>query len=428
MWKLASIVLATAAVCPAADPDLTGIWSPSRATGPGAPAPPTPIVVKPAYKATFDGLTAKIREASARGEQYATKGLCSPYGMPTMLQVAVYPMEVLQSPTQVTLIGEAFSEVRRIYMGKKQLPLDDIAPGYYGHSVGLWDGDTLVVDTIGIKTSEYVPIDRFGTPHTDKLHIVERIRKVSPKELRVEYRVEDTGAFTTAWDAVAVFHPYKDWDEQTCSENNIDHETGKPMAVPRVSREPMFLNRASDRPELAHQARVEAQRVDAVEDRLRGARHLGDRDGVDLHDQHVLGPGRIEKRQHRRVAAVAAIPVRHAVNLHRLEQQRQAGRRHHRLAHLVRHGRIQGLHGQHNICLPRQRDQSFRRLPRGPVRGFHCVPPGHRRPMCSAIPVLSISLRSAMLSRSGRFLLTNGFIRKMSRASRSCNDARPKCG
>ena len=70
MWKLASIVLATAAVCAAADPDLTGIWSPSRATGPGAPAPPTPIVVKPAYKATFDGLTAKIREASEIGRAH----------------------------------------------------------------------------------------------------------------------------------------------------------------------------------------------------------------------------------------------------------------------------------------------------------------------------------------------------------------------
>mgnify|MGYP003348899536 FL=1 len=188
MWKLASVVLATAAVCAAADPDLTGIWSPSRATGPGAPAPPTPIVVKPAYKATFDGLNAKIREASARGEQYATKGLCSPYGMPTMLQVAVYPMEVLQSPKQVTLIGEAFSEVRRIYIGKKQLPLDDIAPGYYGHSVGRWDGDTLVVDTIGVKES----VQGYSNlPHSDQMHITERIRRVSADRLDDQVTIED---------------------------------------------------------------------------------------------------------------------------------------------------------------------------------------------------------------------------------------------
>lgn len=188
MLRLACALLATAALCAAADPDLTGVWSPSRATGPGAPAAPTPIVVKPAYKATFDNLNTKIREASARGEQYATKGLCSPYGMPTMLQVAVYPMEVLQSPKQVTLIGEAFSEVRRIYIGKKQLPLDDIAPGYYGHSVGHWEGDTLVVDTIGIKES----VQGYNNlPHSDQMRITERIRRISPERLDDQVTIED---------------------------------------------------------------------------------------------------------------------------------------------------------------------------------------------------------------------------------------------
>lgn len=92
-----------------------------------------------------------------------------------MMQVAVYPMEVLQTPKQVTIIAEAFSEVRRIYVGKSQIALDDVDPGYYGHSVGKWDGDTLVVDTIGIKDS----IRGYqGMPHSDKMHITERIHKV----------------------------------------------------------------------------------------------------------------------------------------------------------------------------------------------------------------------------------------------------------
>src|SRR5277367_6738696 len=131
-----------------APPDLSGVWSPSRATGPGAPAPAGPILLKPGYKEPYEARRALEREATARGEQLAAPGsLCSPYGMPTMMQVAVYPMELIQTPKQVTVIAEAFSEVRRIYMGKPQAPLDDVSPGYYGRSVGRWEGDTLVVNT-----------------------------------------------------------------------------------------------------------------------------------------------------------------------------------------------------------------------------------------------------------------------------------------
>ena len=218
MRKLVLTLIATAAVCAAADPDLSGIWSPSRATGPGAPAAPTPIVVKPAYKATYDGLTAKIREATARGEQYATKGLCSPYGMPTMLQVAVYPMEIIQTPQQITLIGEAFSEVRRIYMGKKQLPLDDIAPGYYGRSVGRWEGDTLVVDTIGILES----VQGYSNlPHSEKMHITERIRRVSADRLDDQVTIEDSETLEKPVVYTLVYRLLKDYEmvEFVCDNN-----------------------------------------------------------------------------------------------------------------------------------------------------------------------------------------------------------------
>ena len=70
--------------------------------------------------------------------------LCSPYGMPRMMAVASYPVEILQTPGQITIITEAFSEVRRVFMDQPQLPIDEVPPGYYGHSVGRWEGDTLV--------------------------------------------------------------------------------------------------------------------------------------------------------------------------------------------------------------------------------------------------------------------------------------------
>src|SRR5580698_75918 len=80
-------------------PDLSGVWSASRATGPGAPAPATPLLLKPGYKEPYDARRALERAANARGEQLAEPGsLCKPYGMPTMIQVAVYPMEVIQTP------------------------------------------------------------------------------------------------------------------------------------------------------------------------------------------------------------------------------------------------------------------------------------------------------------------------------------------
>lgn len=168
--------------------DLSGAWAPSRATGAGAPAAPTPIVLKPAYKPVYDALQTKIREATARSEQYAIRPLCSPYGMPTMMAVATYPMEIIQTPKQITLIGEAFSEVRRFYIDKPQLPIDEVSPGYWGRSVGHWEKDELVVDTVGIKES----IAGYqNVPHSDQMRITERFRRPNPTTLHDQITIAD---------------------------------------------------------------------------------------------------------------------------------------------------------------------------------------------------------------------------------------------
>ena len=187
VWGAISLLF-MAGIGASAQADLSGAWSPSRATGPGAPAAPTALQLKPAFKPAYEAQRAKEREANARGEQLATKGLCSPYGMPTMMQVAVYPMEIVQTPKQLTIVAEAFSEVRRVYIGKPQLPIDDVAPGYYGRSVGRWDKDTLVVDTVGIK--ETVPGYQ-GMPHSDQMRITERIRRAAPDALHDQITIED---------------------------------------------------------------------------------------------------------------------------------------------------------------------------------------------------------------------------------------------
>jgi hypothetical protein len=189
--KTATLMMMLAALTVAGQTptDLAGVWSPSRATGPNAPPAAGPLLLKPGYKEPYDARRALEREASARGEQLAAPGsLCTPYGMPTMMQVAVYPMELIQTPQQVTIVAEAFSEVRRIYIGKPQISLDDVSPGFYGRSVGHWDGDTLVVNTIGINPS----VKGYqGMPHSDQMKITERIRRPAPKTLHDQITIED---------------------------------------------------------------------------------------------------------------------------------------------------------------------------------------------------------------------------------------------
>ena len=78
--------------------------------------------------------------------------------------------------------------MRRIYLGKPQLSLDDVDPGYYGRSAGHWDGDTLVVDTIGVKES----VQGYqGMPHSEKMRITERIRRTAPEAMQDQISIED---------------------------------------------------------------------------------------------------------------------------------------------------------------------------------------------------------------------------------------------
>jgi len=78
--------------------------------------------------------------------------------------------------------------VRRVYMGETQQPIDEVPPGYYGHSVGRWDGDTLVIDTVGIKDSI---VAYQNMPHSDRMRITERIRLVAPDYLHDQITIED---------------------------------------------------------------------------------------------------------------------------------------------------------------------------------------------------------------------------------------------
>jgi len=190
---LGTVVATGLAAQGATPPDLSGSWAPyrgGRGADPKLAAPPaTEILLKGDYKKSWDARRTAEAEANKKGEPLATPAVeCVPYGFPRMMSVALYPLEIIQRSTQITMVTEAFSEVRRVFMNQPQMPIDEVPPGYYGHSVGRWEGDTLVVDTVGIKTT--IPAYQM-IPHSDQMRITERIRLVAPDYLHDQITIED---------------------------------------------------------------------------------------------------------------------------------------------------------------------------------------------------------------------------------------------
>jgi hypothetical protein len=186
-------LLASAAFAQATHPNFAGAWEPYRG-GPGqdpklAPPAATPLVLKEKYAKPYEDRRKLEADSLAKGEQLATGGSqCIPYGMPTMMQVAVYPMEVVQTPERITIITEAFTEVRRVFLDRPQLPADEVPPGFYGRSVGKWEGDTLVIDTVAIhpKVAGYRSL-----PHSNQMRITERMRLAAPNILHDQITITD---------------------------------------------------------------------------------------------------------------------------------------------------------------------------------------------------------------------------------------------
>ena len=162
-------------------------------------------------------LNEKIQTGGTGYTRYAS---CWPMGTPAFLLYPGQPVYVVQSPTKVLLIAQFNHEVRHVYLNVPHSR--NPKPSWYGESVGHYEGDTLVVDTIAIN--DQVSVDSFRTPHTDRLHVVERYRLTDAgKVLHVDVYVEDEGAFTTPWNAVQQYtRSDLPFVESVCAENNTD--------------------------------------------------------------------------------------------------------------------------------------------------------------------------------------------------------------
>jgi hypothetical protein len=142
----------------------------------------------------------KRNEAILAGKPgFSRQSSCWPNGTPAFLLYSVQPVYFIQSPKEVVMTWQGDHQIRRVYLNVPHS--DHPRPSWFGESVGHYEGDTLVVDTIAISAKTFV--DNFETPHTEQLHTVERYR-MSDDGLRLEVNlhVEDPGAFTTPWDAV----------------------------------------------------------------------------------------------------------------------------------------------------------------------------------------------------------------------------------
>jgi hypothetical protein len=220
----AAVILAVAAAAPtgaqvasATPPDLSGFWvnqyTPdlSRALGRQPPF-------------TAAGAERWRTVDTARDPT----GRCLPPG-PTRAFTAPFPFLLVQQPTTIALLFEYFTIWRVIYMDGRPHPAD-IAdyPDFMGHSIGRWEGSTLVVDTVGIDERSW--LDTAGHEHSDKLHVVERFEKNGPN-ITWTATFEDPVFFSRPWSITRTFTPGKPTDRvmpYTCTDNNKDVEHLRP--------------------------------------------------------------------------------------------------------------------------------------------------------------------------------------------------------
>jgi hypothetical protein len=160
---------------------------------------------------------------------------CWPTGVPTFLVYALAtPLYFLQSPREVVLAYNG-SEVRHVYLNVVHSARPALS--WYGESVGRYEGDTLVVDTIGLNERSFV--DNYRTPHTSQLHVVERYRLMNDgKMLEVAFEVEDPGAFTMRWSALQRFRRVQRgaMTEQPCAETNVRYFEYDTVPVPTAAK------------------------------------------------------------------------------------------------------------------------------------------------------------------------------------------------
>jgi hypothetical protein len=166
----------------------------------------------------------KINDRTLSGkDNFPPQVRCWPLGVPSFVLYPAQPIFIVQTPKEVVMTWQADHMVRHIFLTDKHSA--NVKPSWFGESIGHYEnGDTLVVDTIGLNTKTFV--DNYRTPHTDKLHVVERFKLTNvDSRIEVTVTVEDPGAFTTPWSAKQIYRRVEigPMAESTCIEGNFNY-------------------------------------------------------------------------------------------------------------------------------------------------------------------------------------------------------------
>jgi hypothetical protein len=211
----------------------------------------------------------KLGEISKSGMAYPTpSNQCWPGGVPFVLWNI--GMLMIQQPDQVRFLYSNDHEVRHVRLNQPHAA--QVTPSWYGDSVGHYEGDTLVIDTVGVKSGPFTMVDMYGTPHSPALHVVERYRLLDYEAakaaeergqrglrrmagfgsgfardlnyrgqgLQLEFTVEDEGVFTKPWSAAVSYRRplslFGQWPEMVCAETTHDAFTGRAVMLPMADR------------------------------------------------------------------------------------------------------------------------------------------------------------------------------------------------
>ncbi len=198
----ASQSVAAGKAAPARHPSFAGTWLPDLADQrnqiTGNPPP---------WTATIAPQVDKIARDQREGRPHLLFPGCLPHGMPALMLITHNALEILESPKRITILGEGEGDnLRRIYTDGRKHP-DDPDESMFGHSIGHWEGDTLVVDTVAIEPHTVVAVSEgIGTPNNGGMHIVERLHLVGKTSLHDDLTVEAPKILTGLWKTTRIYN------------------------------------------------------------------------------------------------------------------------------------------------------------------------------------------------------------------------------